>query len=105
MDKVLVQVIDVFNNSIIKASTDGDVVENRQMLNVLAQADTTSVRTNRHAKLRRHQYHCHHLVHAAQAATIDLAKLDCARLHQLFEHHTILTVFASRHSDRCDGAG
>jgi len=46
-DEVFVQMIDVLNDSILKRSTDRDVIEERQMLNVFAKPDSARMRTNR----------------------------------------------------------
>ena len=48
---------------------DGDVVEDREVLHILAQPDAAGVRAYRHAELRRHQQHRQDLVDAAEPAT------------------------------------
>src|SRR6478672_12752782 len=74
------------------------------MLNILTQTHTSSVRTNRHTKLPGHQQHREHFIHSAQTTTVDLTKTDRTGLHELLEHHTILTVFTCGHSDWFDCA-
>ena len=97
--EVLVQVIDVFDHASFHRPGHGDVVEHRQMLHVLAQADAAGVRTHRDAELRREQDHGEVLVHAAEAAAVDLTEVDGARLQQLLEHDAVRAVLARGDAD------
>ena len=96
---MLVQVIDVLDHAALHRAGHRDVVEHRQMLHVLAQADAAGVRADRDAELRRHQDHREVLVHAAEAAAVDLAEVDRARLQQLLEDDAVRAVLAGRDAD------
>ena len=101
---MLVQVIDVLQDTLIERRADADVIKDRQMLNILAQADAAGMRTDRHAELGRHQQHRQHLVDPAEPAGVDLAKADRIGLQQLLEDNPVLHMLAGRHADRRDGA-
>ena len=81
----------------------GDVVEHREVLDELAEADAAGVRAHRHAELRGHQDDGEVFVHAAEPAAVDLAEADRAGLQQLLEDHAIRAVLAGRDADRRDG--
>src|SRR5437588_9774046 len=98
--EVLVQVIHIFDHAILERGADGDVVEHREVLYVLAQPDTARMRTYRNPELGREQQHRQHLVHAAQPAAIDLTELDRLGLHQLLEDDAVLALLAGRDADR-----
>src|SRR5258705_8521544 len=66
VDEMLVQVVDELAYAVVERRADGDVVEHRNVLCVLAEADAARVRTDRHAELRREQDNCEHFVHAAE---------------------------------------
>src|SRR5439155_25949597 len=53
--EMLVEVIDVLDDPAVHRSRPGAEIEQRQVLHVLAQADTAGMRTHRDAELRRHQ--------------------------------------------------
>ena len=74
--EVLVQMIDVLDHSILHAAAHRDVVEERQMLHVLAETDAAGMRTNRDSELRRHEQHRDDLVHSAETAAVDLTVAD-----------------------------
>ena len=105
VDKMFVQMIDKFDSALIARSTNGDVIENRKMLNILTQPDSARVRTNRHTEFRRHQQNRDDFVDARQTTAVQLTKTDGICLKELFEHYTVLTMFAGRHADRRKGAG
>ena len=75
---MLVQMIDELAHAIVERGTDGDVVEHRHVLRVLAQADAARVGADRNAELRRQQDDRQHLVHAAEPTAVDLADVDRA---------------------------
>ena len=60
------------------------------MLDLFAQSDAASVRTDRDAELRRHEQHGQDFVDAAESTAIDLAKLNCAGLQELLEDHAVV---------------
>src|SRR6187455_1225251 len=49
--EMLVQVIDILDHPALHRTADRDVIEHRQMLDVLAETDAAGVRTHRHAEL------------------------------------------------------
>ena len=101
-DEVFVQMIDILYDSVLKGSADRDVIEERKMLNIFAKPDSAGMWTNRHAELCRHQQHGQHLIHSAETTAIDLTETDRVGLHQLFEDHPVLTMFAGRHANGLD---
>src|SRR5207302_9571824 len=105
MREVLVQMVDILDDPILERAADADVVEDREMLHVLAQANATGVRTDGDAELGCEEQYGDHFVHAAQPAAIDLAKPNRVALHELLEHDTVLAVFARRDADRRDRSG
>src|SRR5262249_42113956 len=102
VDEMLMQMIDVFDNPAFERRAHGDVVEDGEMLHVLAESDAARVRTDRNAEFRRHQEHGKHFVHAAEATAVDLTKTNCLCLEKLLEQHAILTMLTSRNADWCD---
>ena len=99
---MLVQVIDVLAHAILQRAADRDVIEDRQVLHVLAEADAARVRADRLLELVRHQDHRERFVHAAHAAGVDLHVADRVGLQQLLEHHAVLADLAGGDGDRRD---
>ena len=64
---MLVQVIDVLDDPPVERAADRDVVEDRQVLDVLAQADAAGMRADRDAELGGHQQDREDLVDARPA--------------------------------------
>ena len=56
--------------------------------------------THRNSKLRSHQQNRQILVHATDAATVDLTEINRTRLHELLEHDAVLAVFTGRDFNR-----
>jgi hypothetical protein len=105
IDEMLMQVIDVFDHPPLERSTDTNVVDDRQMLDQLAQADAARMGTDRHAGLGRHEEDGEDLVHPAKPAGVDLTDADRIGLEQLLEHDAVVDVFARRDPDRRHGPG
>src|ERR1700687_4217631 len=95
--EVFVQVVDELAGAVFQRAAHGDVVEDRQVLDVLAEPDAAGVRAHRDAELRRQQKYGQDLVDATEPAAVDLAEVDRLGLHELLEHHAVLHVLA-----RCD---
>ena len=55
MNEMFVKVADEFGDASVERRRHGDVVEHREVLDELAQADAAGVRTDRHAELGGHQ--------------------------------------------------
>jgi len=91
---MFVQMVDVFDDTILQGAGEGDVVEKRQVLDVFAQANATGVRADGHAELGGQQQDGKRFVHPAQAAGVDLAEADGIGLKQLLEQNAIGAVFA-----------
>src|SRR4051812_39361277 len=72
VDEVLVQVVDVLDDTVLGGAGDGDVVEHRQVLDHLAQTHPSGVRADRHAELRGEQQDRDVLVDAADPRRVDL---------------------------------
>jgi hypothetical protein len=98
------QMVHVLEDTILEGSAHGDVVEDGEVLHVLAQPDAPGVWTDRDSKLRSEQHHRQALVHAAEPARIELTEADRAGLHELLEHDAVLTLLAGRDADRRNGA-
>ena len=76
MQEVFVQMVGELRRPVGERSAHAHVVDDRDVLDVLAQADAAGVRTHRHAELRRHQQHGEHLVEATDPTRVDLAVVD-----------------------------
>ena len=90
--EVLVEVIDVLDPSSVRRATHGDEVEHRQVLNHLAQADTSGVGTHGHAELGGEQEDGEVLVDATDPAGVDLHDIDRLGLEHLLEDDPVLDV-------------
>lgn len=97
--KVLVQVVHPLQHAVIALGADVDVVDQRQVLHVLAQTHTTGVRAHALAILGGHEVHRHDLIHTRQTAAIDLHKVDSVAHDELLEDDAVLAVLASGHAD------
>ena len=96
---MFVQMIDILRNPIVERCAYGDIVEERKMLNVLAQPDPAGMGTDRHTEFRRHENHGEHFVDPSQPTTVDLTEADRVRLQKLFEDDAILAGFAGGDTD------
>lgn len=99
IQEVFMEVVYVFDDTIFRRATDGDVIEDGKVLDVFAQADASGVRTNRDAKLRGEQEHRENFVHTAKSGSIDLAESNGVGLHELLEHDPVLAMLARGHTD------
>src|SRR3954447_16544229 len=99
--------VDVFEHPVLQRTAARDVIPRRQVLDVLAQPDSPGVRADGDAELPGHQYDRQALVHAAQAAGVDLAELDRPGLQELLEDNPVRAVLPGRDADaeRVDRAG
>src|SRR4051812_6755521 len=73
------------------------------MLDIFANTHSARMRANGNSEFRSHQQYGEHFVDAAESATVNLAITDCARLQELFEHYTVMTMFPGRYTDGVDG--
>jgi hypothetical protein len=99
---VLVQVVDPLDPASFRGAGQGHVVEHRQVLDDLAQADPAGVRADRHPELGGQQQVGQVLVHPGDAARVDLHDVDGIGLQQLLEHHPVGDLFAGSDLDRPD---
>src|SRR5437899_397683 len=90
VEEVLVEVLDVLEDAVFERPADRDVIEQRDVLHVLAKADPAGMWADRHAELGRQEVHRQHLVQAAEAACIQLAEADRLSLEELLADHAIL---------------
>ena len=95
--------VGVLDHALVERSADGDVVEHREVLDVLAESDAAGVRADGHVERGGEQQHGDHLVDATEAAAVDLRGVDGAGLQQLLEHHPVVGVLAGHDADRGDG--
>src|SRR5215204_3030709 len=98
VDEVLVQVVYELDAPAFRRAAHRDVIEDREVLHILAEADAARVRADGHAELLGHEQHGQHLVDAAEAATVDLAEADGPGLQELLEHDAVVAVLARGHA-------
>src|SRR5207244_8532342 len=70
IDEVLVQMVDVLDHPTGQVAADRDVIEDRQVLDELAQAHAARVRADGDTEAGRQQQHRQHFVDAAQAGRV-----------------------------------
>ena len=99
------EVVDVFDHPALERARHADVVDDRQVLDELAQPDAAGMGTDRHAELGRHEQDSKHLVDSAEARGVDLAHADRVGLEELLEHHPVVDVLAGRDADRGERPG
>src|SRR5204863_30179 len=99
INEMLVQVIYELDAATCERTAHGDVVEDRKVLHVLAQAHAARVRADRHAELRGQEQHGDTFVDAAQPASVELAEAERTGLQELLEHDEVVVVLAGRHAD------
>src|SRR5258707_2613668 len=105
IDEVLVEVVDVLAHAVFETAAHRDVVEDRDVLHILAEADAAGMRADRHAELRRHEQHGQNFVHPSHAAAVDLQEADRLRLEELLEEDAVLADLSGGDADGGDGAG
>ncbi len=99
IDEVLVQVVDKFDYAVFQGRRRAQIVKGGQVLHVLAEAHAAGVRADRNAEFRGQQDDGEVLVHAGQAAAVDLANVHRLSLHELLKHDAILAVLAGGDAD------
>src|SRR5690606_28377080 len=105
VNEVLMQVVDVLDDAVLQRSAHAEVVEDREVLNVLAEPHAARVWTDRDTGLRCHQQYAEDLVHTAQPAGVDLTEADRVGLEKLLEDDAVLTVLAGGDPYRRDCPG
>jgi hypothetical protein len=98
IEKMLMKMVDIFQDSVLERSGKADIVEHCVMLNVFAQSNSAGMKTNRNAELCSHQHNREHFIHPAQSAGVGLAKPNGSRLEELFEDDSVLALFPGRYS-------
>ncbi len=99
IDEVLVQVIDVLDYPVLKTARNTDIVERRKMLHIFAEADSSRVWTYWHIELCCHEQNRKILIHAGDAAAVNLTDINSFCLEELFEDDAVLTMFAGRDAE------
>src|SRR5579875_2717581 len=105
MHKMLVQVRCVLDHAIFQRAAYRDVVEEREMLHILAQADASRVRADRNTRAGSHQEDSQDFIDSADATGVNLANSNGIGLKELLEDDTVLHVLAGGNMDRRDCAG
>src|ERR1700726_5137400 len=100
ISKMFMQMIYEFNDTVFERRRYPQIVKDRQVLHAFAQADSARVGANRNVEFSGHQQHGKILVHARNPATVNLTDIDCAGLHELLEHNSIVAMLT-----RCDANG
>src|SRR5207302_8783180 len=98
------EVVRELERSGLRGAAGADVVGQRDVLGILAEADAGGMRADRHAELRSHEQDGEYLVRATEAAIVELAEVDRFRLQELLEHDSVVRVLAGRDADGTDGA-
>ena len=75
---MFVEVVDVLDDPMLQRGAHGDVVEDRQVLHILAQAHAAGMRADRHAELRRQQQDRDVLVDSPDPCRVELEDVDRA---------------------------
>src|SRR5436309_1744292 len=68
--EMLVQVVGVLGGAVVELAADGDVINDRDVLDVLAETEAAGMGTHGHAELGGQQQYGKHLVEAAQPTGI-----------------------------------
>jgi hypothetical protein len=104
VQEVLVQVVGVLGGAVGERAADAQVVDDRDVLHVLAQPDAAGVRAHRHATGRGQQQHRQHLVEPAEATRVDLRVVDRLGLQQLLEDQPVGRVLTGGDAHRAHAA-
>src|SRR5215469_7960906 len=99
VQEMLVQMVREFGHSTLEGAAHADVVNQRHVLGVLTETETTRVRTDRNLEFRRQQKDRQRFAESAQAAVVELAEIDRTGLHQLLEDDAVGGMFAGRNTD------
>src|SRR5262249_17936869 len=97
--EMLVQMVSEFCHAALETAADADIVNQRQVLGVLAETETARVRADRNLELRRQSKNRQRFAESAQATVVELAEIDRIGLHQLLEDDAVGAMFAGRHTD------
>ena len=73
---MLVQLVDILEDTTVHRPGDRNEVDHREMLDIFAKADAAGVRSHRQTVFRGHQEHTQHLVQPAHPAGVDLHQVD-----------------------------
>lgn len=98
-DEMFVQVIDEFGDAAFERAADADVVEYRLVLDIFTKSDASGVRADGDTEFGRKEENGYDFVHPCKATGVDLTIVDGISLEQLFEHDSIVTMFAGGHAD------
>ena len=82
-----------------------DIVDGAEMLGVFGQPDAAGMWHDGDVEFLGHEQHGEDLVDAAEAAGVDLADVDGARLQELLEDHAVLAHLAGGDADAERGEG
>lgn len=91
--------IDPLEDVSLHRRADAYIVEQAEMLHVLAQADAACMRADNLAALARHQHHGKHLLWASEAARVNLDDIDGVCLEELLEDDARVGVLARSDTD------
>src|SRR5262245_27093170 len=105
IEEVFMQMIDVLENTVLKRPAGADIVENGEVLHILAQAYPAGVWADGNTEFGGHQDDSQCFIDASQAAAVDLTEADRLRLEKLLENDPFMTMLSGRHSDRSDCFG
>lgn len=94
LQEVLVKMVHVFEDAALGGGRHADIVNEGEMLDVLAKTDTTGVRADGDIELLGHQKNSENLVNTSDTASIDLTEIDGLSLEELLEDDTVLDVLA-----------
>lgn len=92
------QVVDVFQDTALSGSRDADVINERKMLDVFTETDTTGVGAYRDIELFGHEQDGKDFVDTGNAARVDLAEIDGVCLKELLKDDTVLDMLTGGNS-------
>lgn len=94
MNKVFVEMVDVFEDAALCGCRDTDVVNEGEVLDVFAEADATGVWADRHIEFLGHQEDREDFIDTGDTARVDLAKVNGVGLEELLKDDAVLDVLA-----------
>ncbi len=103
-EKVLVEVIDVLDDAVLHRGGDGEEVEDGEVLDILAEADTASVRADGDVEFCGEEKDGEVFVDSGYAAGVELEDVDGLGLQKLLEHDAVVAVLAGSDADLRDFA-
>src|SRR5690606_14688582 len=97
---MLMKMIHILYNAILKTTADSNKINHGQMLNILTQTHSPSMRTNRNIKFCSHQEYTKYFIYTPYPTTSNLSNIHSTALKKLLKHDPVLAMFSCSHFDR-----